>query len=420
MKSIIKRKLWLAFAVFLLLASAACKTENTDPVSEPNDVVNSQNTLETPLEEPITIENTIATDSGLKYLVIDSSDGESPKIGDVITMHFIGTLPDGTEFGNSYSQGTPIEVVWGHEQLLPGWEEGIGLMKTGERVKFEIPPELGFGEQGFGIVPPNSPIIIDMELLSIERPPASPLEKTIPLTTTESALQYYDITLGDGDQAIKHSNVATHYRIWVRGEDNSDRFIASSYSAEPVSFVVGRSENVFSGWDEGVVGMRLGGKRLLIIPPELAFGSESSSGIPANATLIMEIELVRVSQSVTISEVADNAYILLDSGLKYNDLKVGQGDLAAQGQSILVHYTGWLEDGTQFDSSQDFGQPFDFELGSGQVISGWDLGIIGMHVGGVRQLVIPSELGYGTAGAGNLIPPNATLIFRVELLEIQQ
>ena len=106
--------------------------------------------------------------------------------------------------------------------------------------------------------------------------------------------------------------------------------------------------------------------------------------------------------------------------LKYYDLKVGQGDLAAPGQTVLVHYTGWLEDGTQFDSSQDFGQPFDFELGSGQVISGWDLGIVGMPVGGVRQLVIPSELGYGTAGAGNVIPPNATLIFRVELLEIQQ
>ena len=84
---------------------------------------------------------------------IIKGDGEAPKVGDIITMHFIGTLIDGTEFGNSYIQGSPIEVVWGREQLLPGWEEGIGLMRTGEKAKFIISAELGFGTQDFGVVP---------------------------------------------------------------------------------------------------------------------------------------------------------------------------------------------------------------------------------------------------------------------------
>jgi FKBP-type peptidyl-prolyl cis-trans isomerase len=183
---------------------------------------------------------------------------------------------------------------------------------------------------------------------------------------------------------------------------------------------LGRGNGVFPGWDEGVFGMKQGGKRLLIIAPDLAFGEESSSGIPANSTLIMEIELVDVEQPETITVVDEDAYTVTDSGVKFYDLKDGQGAMAILGQSVVVHYTGWLEDGTQFDSSREFGEPLTFELGAGQVITGWDEGVVGMQVGGIRQLVIPPELGYGADGAGNVIPPEATLIFQVELLEIQE
>ena len=105
------------------------------------------------------------------------------------------------------------------------------------------------------------------------------------------------------------------------------------------------------------------------------------------------------------------------SGLKYEDIKVGTGDAAAPGQSVSVHYTGTLTDGKKFDSSKDRGQPFEFPLGGGKVIRGWDEGVQGMKVGGVRKLTIPPELGYGARGAGGVIPPNATLIFEVELLK---
>jgi FKBP-type peptidyl-prolyl cis-trans isomerase len=100
------------------------------------------------------------------------------------------------------------------------------------------------------------------------------------------------------------------------------------------------------------------------------------------------------------------------------ELQVGDGAEAAPGQHVTVHYTGWLTNGTKFDSSVDRGDPFSFRLGAGQVISGWDQGVAGMKVGGKRKLTIPPHMGYGARGAGGVIPPNATLVFEVELLEI--
>lgn len=110
------------------------------------------------------------------------------------------------------------------------------------------------------------------------------------------------------------------------------------------------------------------------------------------------------------------------SGLQYEDTTVGAGAVAKAGQQVRVHYTGWLyndgQQGGKFDSSKDRGQPFSFALGAGQVIRGWDEGVQGMKVGGTRRLIIPAALGYGARGAGGVIPPNATLLFEVELLAV--
>ncbi len=109
---------------------------------------------------------------------------------------------------------------------------------------------------------------------------------------------------------------------------------------------------------------------------------------------------------------------MTDSGLKYEQLQAGEGDTAKAGQRVTVHYTGWLTTGQKFDSSVDRNEPFQFNLGAGQVIRGWDEGVDGMLVGEKRKLTIPPQLGYGAAGAGGVIPPNATLIFDVELIAV--
>jgi FKBP-type peptidyl-prolyl cis-trans isomerase FkpA len=131
-------------------------------------------------------------------------------------------------------------------------------------------------------------------------------------------------------------------------------------------------------------------------------------------------------KSRTGADGAASAQTAPNQGLKMTDVKTGSGAEAVEGKTVVVHYTGWLYDesapenkGKKFDSSRDRGDPFDFPLGAGHVIKGWDQGVAGMKVGGQRTLVIPPEMGYGARGAGGVIPPNATLVFDVELLQVR-
>jgi FKBP-type peptidyl-prolyl cis-trans isomerase len=137
----------------------------------------------------------------------------------------------------------------------------------------------------------------------------------------------------------------------------------------------------------------------------------------------LALAVLTVSTPVGRSDAADNQVTEMPDGLKYTDTKTGDGATARAGNKVSVHYTGWLSDngakGKKFDSSVDRGQPFQFTLGAHQVIAGWDEGVAGMKVGGKRTLTIPPELGYGARGAAGAIPPNATLIFDVELVQVQ-
>jgi len=141
-------------------------------------------------------------------------------------------------------------------------------------------------------------------------------------------------------------------------------------------------------------------------------GSTSSSTTTSSAS-------ETPAPSTTPSTAPAAGEVTMPNGLKYVDLKVGDGTLAESGKTVVVHYTGWLTDNTKFDSSVDRGEPFSFQLGAGQVIRGWDEGVKGMRVGGKRKLTIPPDLGYGERGAGGAIPPNATLVFDVEVLEVR-
>lgn len=128
---------------------------------------------------------------------------------------------------------------------------------------------------------------------------------------------------------------------------------------------------------------------------------------------------LRIDPATLIQCASPNSITEIMAELIIEDLTPGTGDTAAAGQTVSVHYTGWLTDGTKFDSSVDRNEPFEFRLGMGQVIGGWDQGVAGMQIGGKRRLTIPPELGYGARGAGGVIPPNATLVFDVELLGVR-
>jgi len=222
-----------------------------------------------------------------------------------------------------------------------------------------------------------------------------------------------DTKLGDGAEAQAGQTVIVHYTGWLfdesAPENKGKKFDSSLDRNEPFDFPLGGGR-VIKGWDDGVQGMREGGQRILIISPELGYGTRGAGGaIPPNATLVFDVKLLKVIKTDMI------------------DTKLGEGDAAQAGQHVTVHYTGWLFDknapenkGVKFDSSRDRDEPFDFPLGMGHVITGWDEGVQGMKIGGQRTLTIPPEMGYGKRGAGGMIPPNATLLFEVELLGVAE
>jgi peptidylprolyl isomerase len=234
-------------------------------------------------------------------------------------------------------------------------------------------------------------------------------------SVTEGGVQITDTTTGYGRAAQSGDVLTVHYTGTLEDGTQFD----SSVGEMPFAFIID-SGRVIPGWDEGVKGMQTGGKRTLVIPPELAYGDQENGPIPANSTLIFEIEALSVSEAApqTPPEV-DNEGEEQDSGMVIIDVEEGRGTEAKTGDNVYVHYTGWLEDGTQFDSSLVTPEVFRFTIGGQSVIPGWDQGVPGMKEGGTRRLIIPPELAYGQEGAGEgTIPPDATLIFDIQLVEV--
>ncbi len=258
---------------------------------------------------------------------------------------------------------------------------------------------------------------------SSDLPPAAPepgFEGTpVATTTLPGGLLVEDFVIGSGGLAQLGSEVSVHYTGTLA---DGTVFDTSRKRGKPFTFPIGQGR-VIKGWDQGVPGMKVGGKRRLTVPAELAYGARKKGKIPANSQLTFTIELVEVvpplpdpkgpevfaGEPLTRTELA--------GGLVIEEYATGEGRVATTGDNVAMHYTGKLDDGTEFDSSVGRKKALTFMLGTGKVIKGWDLGIVGMKVGGLRRLIIPAELAYGARAKGK-IPANSRLTFTVEMMRI--
>lgn len=201
--------------------------------------------------------------------------------------------------------------------------------------------------------------------------------------------------------------------------DTLTPFADTYASGEPLEFTIGVGQ-VIAGWDKGILGMKVGEIRKLTIPYVMAYGENSLEGIPPYSDLYFEVELVAAEKPLEADVFPKDLNKLKwqdkGKGLKVFDEKAGTGKPATQGTNLKVHYTGWLVSGRKFGSSKDLGKPFEVVLGAGKMIKGWEAGLDGMREGGVRWLRVSPSMGYG-ASAFTMIPPNSTLVFRIELVE---
>ena len=360
---------------------------------------------------------------GLEMTILAKGSGDKVQTGDKIKVHYKGMFEDGKEFDSSLSR-EPLEFVLGGGVVIKGWDIGLVGMQKGEKRKLIIQPGLGYGSRDMGIIPPNSVLVFEVELVGYEKglkPDIFPAPSSIQWETKTAGLKFFDEKVGAGKEVKFGTTLTMHYTGWLL---NGNKFASTKDDLKQFSFTIGAGE-VIKGWEKGLLGMKEGGVRYLRVEPQLGYANMPLAKIPAHSTLLFKIALTKV-QAAVVKEGMDlfpdaNTISWQNgvSGLQYFTQKQGQGEISAQeGQTVQVHYTGWLEDGTRFDSSRDRGQPFVFTIGQGQVIRGWEFGVTGMKVGEKRYLKIPSDLGYGKTGSGP-IPGNATLLFAVELIAIK-
>ena len=249
---------------------------------------------------------------------------------------------------------------------------------------------------------------------------------------TESGLTYVDNKVGEGREVKDGDLVNIHFIIWRLG-DSTDIYgdwqndttknefkVGSSYEGDQqMKYVVG-SDQFVKGSDEGFKGMKAGGKRTMVIPTSNAYGDEGLGPIPPNSSIKIMLEVFEVKDPIVAKmwDVDSTLFKQTESGLKYAIIEEGSGPDVQQGKVTSVHYSGFLSDGTKFDSSVEREEPLTLIVGMGQVIPGWDEGLQLLKQGSKARFIIPPQLAYGERDLG-VIPPNSTLIFDVEVVEVK-
>lgn len=363
---------------------------------------------------------TLKTASGLEYTITFQGNGKKPLLGDKVKVHYTGKLTNDTVFDSSIPRGEPFEFKLGAGQVIKGWDEALLLLQVGDKATIKFGPELGYGEREMGKIPANSILIFDIELMGITEGLHPWDGKGKDTIITASGLKYIMFQTNKGGDKVNSGNkVSVHYSGYFK---DGKMFDSSVDRGKPLTGLKVGAGQVIKGWDEGLALLHKGEKAKFIIPYILAYGEQGRSPvIPPKSDLVFDVEIIDVQVIVppTQYDIKGKEAKKTASGLEYYEVNLSANPIKAEaGKIVKVHYSGYLADGKMFDSSVERGEPIEFPLGQGRVISGWEEGIALMHVGDKLRLVIPYFLAYGEQGREPVIPAKADLTFDVELIGV--
>jgi FKBP-type peptidyl-prolyl cis-trans isomerase len=365
--------------------------------------------------------NLVTTASGLKIQTVSAGrTGTRPVAGDRVKVHYTGRLTDGSKFDSSVDRGEPFAFLLGAGEVIRGWDEGVALMDVGSKVVLTIPPDIAYGAAGRPpAIPPSATLVFEIELLEVLR--AIPFRAPDPAkqTKTASGLGYEVVAAGEGDAPRADQGVTLRFAVFNRQGKPvvSSVAIGQEIGGFPAKLRLGPFA---LGFLPEVIGLMKPGATLLCeVPPALAFGSRAvSPDLPGGSVSVWILELVRVNDVPAFAAPAGVEPRDTASGLRYTVVREGAGRTPKATDTVKVHYTGWLPNGTVFDSSHARGETIEFALN--RVIRGWTEGLSLMKEGSVYRFEIPSSLAYGaTPPPGSGIPPNTPLVFFVELFSVK-
>jgi FKBP-type peptidyl-prolyl cis-trans isomerase len=324
--------------------------------------------------------------------------GRAAQTKDIVTVEYTGTLMDGKEFDSSKGKA-PIVFTLGAGQVIKGWDQGLVGLKTGGERDLVIPPDLAYGDEGGGPIPPKSTLKFHVKLLRIDR------------EGDKAEIEQKVTAPGKGEVAAEGDVVAVHYTGTFL---NGVKFDSSYDRKAPMRVITGH-EHLIKGFVEGLKGIKEGEKRHVVIPASLGYGTAQRGPIPGGSTLIFDIEAVKITPKTEVAKQVEADR----KKLKFENETAGKGADVHYGDTIQVHFSATLADGKNLGGTRETGQPLTYSVGSENLARGFDAALVGMKEGGKVKVTVPAELAFGDEGAGNgAIPPKSTVIFEIEVVKV--
>jgi len=360
------------------------------------------------------------TSSGISYLKLITKDSTQAQIGDMVEISYVGKYADDSVFYRSKVNEVRTFTL-GFNEVGKGMEEAVKLLRCGEKGIFKMPKAMAFSKlERFSYPQADSVITYEIELKKVVANPSLHPLKAERLKDTTHLAGGLDVIVagkGKGEKVEVGDEVTIHYNGMLT---DFTFFDSSNRRNQPIKVKIG-SGQVIAGWEMAIPTLNVGDTARIVIPAALGYGTKARPTIPANSTLLFDVVVVSTKKPLKIVpyNVEGKKLQKTASGLQYIVLDEGTGKKPVAGNTIDVHYSGYLVDGKRFDSSVERGAPFSFNVGMGYVIKGWDEGLLLMKEGAKFRFIIPYELAYGENGYPPVIPAKSTLIFDVELLKVK-